>query len=508
MLYRITIPTDEWVSIKDKTPFTSGDRVRFENIGSPVILFKRSDTQPDINDAGKPLYGTQDLSDYSELIVPLNSQDVWCKANQQTGILLVYDANESEAPSIDDEVYTGGQALTNQSFTEANTKNGAQFSSTNMFSGVVNNEVLDTIVLTGDKYIIIKAQSTDIDGDGVVIDWYKDPVYTGGVDVTSGVYNQFPSNAFSTSLQVIGVRSTSAATFDFTVDDTTKPVVTSVGTKIQPTTSIIGTSGQGNRVVATGRTIGLDFILDKNSVYLYRKVSLSTDAQRISGFTTWYEGDLSRVSDNAPYNAPTFTGFSINSFGTNEVGQSTSAGNQTFEWVTENSDNINDDSIVITDVTDDTVLASNVEDTGSEVVNLPSYTNTSSTVHTWKISAINSKGLLFNRLYTIPWLWRVHHGESTELLLDSVGVLALRASELLVDSNKTYSCLDGGYKYIAYPVVFGLKTSFIDNLTDIAIDMVAPTVVSLTNIYGVVQDYYVHRSVSLLLGAVDIRVSV
>ena len=300
MLYRITIPTDEWVSIKEKTLFTTGDRVRFENIGSPTLLFKRSETQPDIDEAGKPLYGTQDLSDYPELIVTLTSQDVWCKANQQTGILIAYDANDAETPSIDDEVYTGGQALTNQSLTEANTKNGVQFSTSNMFSGVTNNEILDTIIITGDKYVILKQQSTDIDGNGLVIDWYKDPVYTGGADVTAGVYNQFPSNALTTSIQIIGVKATNPEGFDFSVDDTSKPVVTSVGTRIHPTVHMVGTSGQGNRVVATGRTEGLDFILDKNSVYLYRKVALSATAQRVAGFSTWYEGDLSRTAEYAP----------------------------------------------------------------------------------------------------------------------------------------------------------------------------------------------------------------
>lgn len=83
----------------------------------------------------------------------------------------------------------------------------------------------------------------------------------------------------------------------------------------------------------------------------------------------------------------------------------------------------------------------------------------------------------------------------------------LISSSLVTNSTGTFTFGTGGYKYIAYPTSFGLKTGFKDTSTGFDVDMQAADTVSLTNGNGVATNYYVHRSTNVLGGALTITVS-
>lgn len=196
-------------------------------------------------------------------------------------------------PTVDPRVYAGLQAFTTQLFTEANVKNGTQFAASSYFTGLTAGETLDAIIITGGKPVIIKGQYVSIkDGGDVICDWYKNPEYTGGTNLTSQIFNQSDIAPVATSIQIIGGIPTNAAAGNYSPNDATKPVVTSVGTKVQPTLAVLGIVGQGSSSASRAAITGLDHILDKNSVYLYRRVfTSSTDAA--FNYATWYEGPLS-----------------------------------------------------------------------------------------------------------------------------------------------------------------------------------------------------------------------
>lgn len=186
---------------------------------------------------------------------------------------------------------SSGGVVTTQGFVEYNVKNGTQFSTSSYLTGLTGNQVLDTIISTGDKPVIIKSQEYEYNGDGLTIEWFKDPVFTGGSNITAGIFNQKPSSTTLTSITLTGVKATDPSTLDFSLDNTSIPTVTFTGTAIQPLITLLGDASKPKKGSGTGRVAGLDLILEPNSVYLFRKTSLSSDAQSISGFSTWYEGE-------------------------------------------------------------------------------------------------------------------------------------------------------------------------------------------------------------------------
>lgn len=189
-------------------------------------------------------------------------------------------------------IVRGLRAITVQFYTEANVKNGAQFAASSYFTSLAEGELLDTIIVVGDKPIIIKAQYTGVrDSGDVLLDWYESPTYTGGQDITAGIYNQTEINPETSTLSLFGVAPADADAGNYEPNDTSKPVISSVGTKIQPTLVTLGIDTQGSSGSSARNTlIGLDHILEPNTTYLLRRTCTASTAA-LFGYTTWYEGE-------------------------------------------------------------------------------------------------------------------------------------------------------------------------------------------------------------------------
>lgn len=189
------------------------------------------------------------------------------------------------------KVLVGLRAFTVQFYTEANVKNGLQFSTSTYFTGLTAGETIDIIVVTGSKPIIVKAQylaARDTDSD-VLSDWYKNPTYTGGTNLTVGIYNQTEISPQATTIALYGPIPTNPVAGDYSPDDTTKPTITNVGVKVQPTIATLGVSSQGSGHNSRNTLVGLEQVLAPNSVYLYRRTARSA-VGALFGFSTWYEG--------------------------------------------------------------------------------------------------------------------------------------------------------------------------------------------------------------------------
>lgn len=191
----------------------------------------------------------------------------------------------------------GERAPTVQFYIESNVKNGLQFSASSYFTDISAGQELDTIVITGDKPVIIKAQYVAIKDSGdIQADWYESPTYTGGTDITPFIYNQTTIAPQAATVQLLGIIPTDSDAGDYTPNVASAPNVTDVGTKILPTVVTLGTVTQATSgSSARNSLIGLDHILKPNTTYLFRRKCISA-TESLFGYSTWYEGtpDLPR----------------------------------------------------------------------------------------------------------------------------------------------------------------------------------------------------------------------
>jgi hypothetical protein len=210
-----------------------------------------------------------------------------------------------------------------------------------------------------------------------------------------------------------------------------------------------------------------------------------------------------------PYQAPAFSSFAISGQTTSlEVGATVLGTSRTFTWGTSNSSNVATNSIEIQNITGGVVsLASGLANDGNEVVSFTNVTKTTAVSHVWRIRANNTNSVNFTRDFTVTWQWRRYFGESTNTTLNETEIKALRVTGLVSGFAGNYAFNAGGYKWLAYPTVFGTATTFKDTSTNLDVPFEAPTIVSITNSFGVVQDYRVHRTTNILGSAITIAVS-
>jgi hypothetical protein len=211
-----------------------------------------------------------------------------------------------------------------------------------------------------------------------------------------------------------------------------------------------------------------------------------------------------------PYQTPAFTAFTMSAQVTTlEVGDAITAGTKTFQWTTSNSTNVSASSISIFDWTNNTSvpIASSLANDGTEAVAVTAVTKTSATSHVYRISGSNSLNAGFSRDYTVNWRWRMYWGTASLASLTESQIEGLISSSLVTNSTGTFTFGTAGYKYLAYPTVFGLKTSFKDPSTGFDVDMQSAVTTAVSNSFGVGTFYYVHRTTNTLGGSISITVA-
>ena len=209
-----------------------------------------------------------------------------------------------------------------------------------------------------------------------------------------------------------------------------------------------------------------------------------------------------------PYQVPTFSQFSITGQASPiEVGATIPASTYAFTWATTNSSNIVADSVLITDVTNSVALASSIANNGTRSIALDAITKTSALSHMWRISATDTKSSTLTKEFTVSWQWKRFFGESTNASLTETQVKALRISGLATGFAGTYSFSAGGYKYVAYPALFGTATSFKDQSTNLDVPFQTVQIASITNNNGITTNYNIHRTVNIIGSAIVIVVA-
>lgn len=177
---------------------------------------------------------------------------------------------------IPETVLTGDQALTVESFTELNSKLGAQYIASFYTASLGAGLNLDVIFTVGSEKVLIKDFLVEFTGEEIQHAIYRAPSYTGGTPIA--VYNMSDAGAVPN-------------------DVTLKALVTvsSVGTQISPMFHSLGNTaaGESAQSVSPIQFLGVERLFNKNQEYLLRIKNNDTASIKLSGIATWYQGPLS-----------------------------------------------------------------------------------------------------------------------------------------------------------------------------------------------------------------------
>lgn len=209
-----------------------------------------------------------------------------------------------------------------------------------------------------------------------------------------------------------------------------------------------------------------------------------------------------------PYQIPNFTSFIMSSQPQIiEAGDSIVGGSRNFTWTTQNPTNMTPDDISVTDVNLGTILLTGSSNDGSEAIDigLPVQLLAGDT-QSYRITSGQLQGADITRIFSVNAQWGVFYGNNSIATLTEPDAEAL-TKELRTNFTKTYNLNAGGYKWICYPISFGLATNFIDTGTGQTVAMNAVQVLSLTNAFGETSDYNCHRTLFQLGSNINIQVS-
>jgi hypothetical protein len=187
-------------------------------------------------------------------------------------------------------------------------------------------------------------------------------------------------------------------------------------------------------------------------------------------------------------------------------------GSQTFTWAISTVGNVQANSINITDVTNSLSLVTGHSVTSPATYNFNDYAGggleyDSASLNTFRITGTNTNSVQFNATYLVHWDWRVHSGMNVNATLTNAQVLALATSSLTTVFPPQVVFAGGGYFWYWIPTTFVQPTTFKDHATGFSLDMQSAVTQSITNVNGVVQNYYGYRSTFSLIDGTTIDIS-
>ncbi len=176
------------------------------------------------------------------------------------------------AATFPEGAFAGTRALTVQSYSEANAKNGTQHEGSTLLVDFAAGATNDTIFLTGPLPVSLKARIINFDGAGVKGEVFTGPTYTGGTPAE-----------YQNASDINPVAGLSQIIVGATVTDDGDLV-------FAPSYSFGNSSNQGKGGI--GAALGSEKLLKPNTAYLFRLTSLDASTQNISSLLSWYEGEL------------------------------------------------------------------------------------------------------------------------------------------------------------------------------------------------------------------------
>ena len=209
-----------------------------------------------------------------------------------------------------------------------------------------------------------------------------------------------------------------------------------------------------------------------------------------------------------PYQAPSITSFyiqgvsSVKEVGSYLIGNTNATNLFKFSWAAVNENNIQNNTIRISDSTG-TVYVNNSANDHYEEVSASDIKHNAPTVTTFIIQARNSKSDIIQRTQSYSWRWKCYWGTSTEESLTETGIKGLASSDLLTTYTGTRNYPAGGYKYFAIPEEFVQPSTFIDADGNFEVAMDEVYDLTITNDYGLTTTYKVYRTKNSLAGELN-----
>lgn len=179
--------------------------------------------------------------------------------------------NQILAEGFPEGITSGTRALTVQSYTESNSKLGAQHEGSALFN-ITGNGTNDTFFVTGALPVALKGRVVRYTGEGLIASIFTGATYTGGVP--AAYQNASDINPIAGLSQII----------------VSATVATEGVLAFAPDILIGNTTNQGEG--SAGSIIGREKLLKPNTIYLFRLASQDSQAQDVSSLLTWYEGEL------------------------------------------------------------------------------------------------------------------------------------------------------------------------------------------------------------------------
>jgi hypothetical protein len=235
-----------------------------------------------------------------------------------------------------------------------------------------------------------------------------------------------------------------------------------------------------------------------------------------------------------PTLTPNFTAFSLRTTSASgssiqtqslEVGNSVSGGSKAFTWTTSNSSFVNPASIrIYSGATNISVPSSGMTNDSYEALTLTNTRRTTQSSFVWYAYGTRTNNSTFSSSFTVNWYWRRMYGVSTATTLStSADINAFSGTGALTTSMPgTYVLNGAGYKYFFAPTTFANPSLFKDASTQLAVSMADATdnsffsgvsgsysygTTSVTNQFGIAQNYRVYRTRNYLNGNITIIVS-
>uniref|UniRef100_A0AB39AJJ2 Uncharacterized protein n=1 Tax=Vibrio phage P018-4 TaxID=3229728 RepID=A0AB39AJJ2_9CAUD len=279
MLLR-NIPSDSWVSVNSLLGIPVGSKLDLVNQGQADLILTTSDTQPLSSFTGGKFLKEVE-SEQSRTTLRATSKELWVRSNSSTttGILFVQEDSypfTDFGGDLDPRVYTGNQGITTQPFTEANVKNGTQFT------------ITEEIVITTGAPVVYRGFKTPNDSRDILV---KTRIINtdGGMRYTphssqTGVVVGANKDSFIVNLNSKSSNTSGTSYYDITSVDTEGPFFDVIR-------STNGTGSNRRQGIFSG--LGIERVLDQDTEYLLKFENLDNKTIYVVFSITFYSGPLS-----------------------------------------------------------------------------------------------------------------------------------------------------------------------------------------------------------------------
>lgn len=277
VLFNESISNSEWVNINTLTSTVIGTPLRIQNTGNYWVNLVESNTQPDGSaESGITLRGVGEGS-VSDLTFA-GTKTLWAKSfGLGNATLSIYTGNTFVfGGDLDPRVYTGNQGITTQPFTEANVKNGTQFT------------ITEEIELTSGSPIAYRGLKTPNDGRDILV---KTRIINtdGGMRYTphkgqTGVVVGTNKDNLIVNLNGKSSNTSGASYYDITSVD-------AEGQFFDVVRSANGNGSDCQKGIFSG--LGIERVLEQDTEYLLKFENLNNKKIYVVFSITFYSGTLS-----------------------------------------------------------------------------------------------------------------------------------------------------------------------------------------------------------------------